>query len=93
MDPARPGTGLEITAWTDDTPPLDLEVMAVRHTRHPVWGVQFHPEALRTDGGHRLLANFLTLGRGEPASDIADLSLRTSELDRHLRPPTAHDGG
>ena len=37
------------------------EVQAVRHRRHPVWGVQFHPESILTEGGKRLLQNFLTL--------------------------------
>jgi anthranilate synthase/aminodeoxychorismate synthase-like glutamine amidotransferase len=37
------------------------EIHAVRHQRFPVWGVQFHPESVLTDGGKRLLANFLRL--------------------------------
>jgi anthranilate synthase component 2 len=45
---------LEVTAWSDD----DL-VMAVRHRRHPVEGVQFHPESIGTPAGHHLLGNFL----------------------------------
>lgn len=36
-------------------------VMAVSHRRHPLFGVQFHPESVMTDGGHRLLANFLSI--------------------------------
>jgi para-aminobenzoate synthetase component 2 len=34
-------------------------VMAVRHAELPVHGVQFHPESVLTEGGHRLLANWL----------------------------------
>jgi para-aminobenzoate synthetase component 2 len=34
--------------------------MALRHRRHPVEGVQFHPESILTDGGHQLLGNWLT---------------------------------
>lgn len=34
-------------------------VQAVRHVRHPVAGVQFHPESIMTAEGKRLLANFL----------------------------------
>ena len=53
--------GLRITAWT-----AKGDVMAIEHESDPVWGVQFHPEAIMTEGGHRLLANFLALGRGVP---------------------------
>ena len=35
-------------------------VMAIRHRELPVEGVQFHPESVLTDAGHRLLANWLT---------------------------------
>ncbi len=37
------------------------EVQAMRHRTHPVWGVQFHPESLFSDGGLRLLENFLKI--------------------------------
>lgn len=47
-------------AWTSDG-----TLMALRHRSFPVWGVQFHPEAVLTTAGHALLANFLALGRGE----------------------------
>ena len=36
-------------------------IMAVRHTELPLHGVQFHPESVLTQGGHRLLANWLVL--------------------------------
>jgi anthranilate synthase component 2 len=45
---------LEITAESDDG-----EIMGVRHRELAVEGVQFHPEAILTDKGHELLANFL----------------------------------
>jgi anthranilate synthase/aminodeoxychorismate synthase-like glutamine amidotransferase len=47
---------LEVKGWTEDG-----EVMAIRHREHPVWGVQFHPESILTEGGHHLLSNFLRL--------------------------------
>ena len=35
------------------------ELMAVRHTSRPLYGVQFHPESVLSEHGHALLANFL----------------------------------
>jgi anthranilate synthase component 2 len=49
---------LEVTAWTQDG-----EIMGVRHREVAVEGVQFHPESIRTEHGHRLLENFLEQGR------------------------------
>ena len=48
---------LEVTATSDDG-----EIMGVRHRRYAVEGVQFHPEAILTEHGKRLLANFLKDG-------------------------------
>ena len=45
---------LEVTAWTDDG-----EIMGVRHRELSVEGVQFHPESILSEHGHRLLKNFL----------------------------------
>jgi anthranilate synthase component 2 len=39
----------------------DGSVMGLRHTTLPIHGVQFHPESIATEHGHRLLANFMTL--------------------------------
>jgi anthranilate synthase component II len=39
------------------------EIHAMRHRTHPVWGVQFHPESVLTEGGKRILQNFLELAR------------------------------
>jgi anthranilate synthase/aminodeoxychorismate synthase-like glutamine amidotransferase len=49
---------LEVLATASDAPE---EIHAMRHREHPVWGVQFHPESILTEGGKRLLANFLAL--------------------------------
>ncbi len=45
---------LVVTATSDDG-----EIMGVRHRRYAVEGVQFHPEAILTEHGKRLLGNFL----------------------------------
>lgn len=47
---------LEITAWAEED-----EIMGVRHTELPVYGVQFHPESILTANGKKLLQNFLDM--------------------------------
>ena len=47
---------LQVTARTEAG-----VIMAARHRDLPVEGVQFHPESVLTEGGHRMLANWLTL--------------------------------
>jgi para-aminobenzoate synthetase component 2 len=42
-------------------------VMALQHRELPLYGVQFHPESVLTQGGHRLLANWLAVC-GDPAA-------------------------
>jgi para-aminobenzoate synthetase component 2 len=54
LDPATVPDELEVTGST----PSGV-VMAVRHRELPLEGVQFHPESVLTEGGHRLLANWL----------------------------------
>jgi para-aminobenzoate synthetase component II len=49
-------------------------VMAMRHRELPVEGVQFHPESVLTDGGHRMLANWLKVcGFEVPETTVAAL--------------------
>ena len=47
---------LEITAET-----AEGEIMGLRHKQHAVFGVQFHPESIATEGGMKILQNFLSL--------------------------------
>src|SRR6185369_14164158 len=55
-----------------ETMPADLEITAtsadgviqgVMHKKHPVHGVQFHPESIASENGHALLLNFLKIAR------------------------------
>jgi len=60
---------LVVTARTDGG-----VIMGVRHRRYPIEGVQFHPESVLTQGGHRLLANWLAAcGDAGAASLVAPL--------------------
>ena len=64
---------LEVTAWSSDRP-RGQEIMAMQHREHPLYGVQFHPESIATEGGKGLLANFLRLAaawRTDRAAAIA----------------------
>jgi anthranilate synthase component 2 len=45
---------LEVTAWTEDG-----EIMGLKHKTLDVEGVQFHPESILTEHGHKMLENFL----------------------------------
>lgn len=49
---------LEVTAWVENG-----EIMGMRHRSLPVWGVQFHPESILTEGGMDILRNFLEMSK------------------------------
>jgi para-aminobenzoate synthetase component II len=62
-----------------DTVPDELEVtartrngiiMGIRHREYPVHGVQFHPESILTEGGHRMLANWLGYCGAAPQENL-----------------------
>ena len=45
---------LEVTAWL-----ADGTIMGLRHRTRPIEGVQFHPESIRSEHGHKMLKSFL----------------------------------
>ena len=70
---------LEVTARTDSG-----VVMGLRHRDLPVEGVQFHPESVLTEGGHQMLANWLTAcGDSHALALVPDLA---AQLDRQRVP-------
>ncbi|MFF0090673.1 aminodeoxychorismate synthase component I [Streptomyces canus] len=67
---------LEATAWSEDG-----VLMGLRHRSRPLWGVQFHPESVLTDYGHRMLVNFRNL--------TAERARRTRTKNTAVPPPEA----
>jgi para-aminobenzoate synthetase component II len=74
-----PGTlpaELEVTGRTDGG-----VIMALRHRELPLHGVQFHPESVLTEGGHRLLANWMgAAGHPVPEPVVAALGAETAAV-------------
>jgi len=74
VDESTVPPALEVTARAEDG-----TVMGLRHREWPVEGVQFHPESILTEGGHRMVANWL-VACGQPgaleAVDVAAARLR-----------------
>ena len=58
-DPSTIPSCLKVIATADDG-----EIMAVKHTDYPVYGLQFHPESVMTPSGKTILANFLKIAEG-----------------------------
>ncbi|MFO7587067.1 MAG: aminodeoxychorismate/anthranilate synthase component II [Gemmatimonadota bacterium] len=84
VDPNGLPPDLLPTAWTEDG-----ILMAVRHRTAPLWGVQFHPEAVLTEAGHALLANFLALGRGTVPPGPAGVPSGVERPPAAVEPPVA----
>ena len=56
--PATLSDELKVTAQSEDG-----QIMAVKHKKYPVWGLQFHPESIMTDEGKKMIQNFLEAPR------------------------------
>ncbi|CQD03222.1 para-aminobenzoate synthase component II [Mycolicibacterium conceptionense] len=78
-----------------ETVPDELEVigqtdggviMAVRHRELPIHGVQFHPESILTEGGHRMLANWLGVCGAAP--EEAQVAALEAEVARAVAAAT-----
>ena len=61
--------------------------MGVRHAELPIHGVQFHPESILTEGGHRMLANWLAYCGAAP--DDALVRRLENEVADAVRPHSA----
>lgn len=57
VDPDSVPDEIVVTAWTQG----DHIVQGIRHRDLPLYAVQFHPESVMTEGGYRLLANWLAV--------------------------------
>lgn len=53
---------LRACAWVRGNDGVRGELMAVRHASLPLFGVQFHPESVASQGGEQMLARFLSMG-------------------------------
>jgi len=59
-------SALEVTSRTDGG-----VIMGVRHTELPIFGVQFHPESVLTEGGYRMVGNWLAVAGLPEAAEAA----------------------
>ncbi len=90
---AREGlpTALEITAESPDGEIMGLRHRGVEPGSAQVVGVQFHPEAVLTEGGHALLANFLALDAVSPTRTETAVSTAASRSTAPLGSPAGTD--
>jgi para-aminobenzoate synthetase component 2 len=75
--PATIPAELEVTGRTETG-----VVMAMRHRSLPIEGVQFHPESVLTQGGHRMLANWLAACGDTRALELAPALVEQTETRR-----------
>jgi len=60
VDESTLPNSFEISAWSLDPEGNKEEIMAMQHKELPIYSVQFHPESILTEQGHKLLQNFLS---------------------------------
>ncbi len=70
--------GFEVLATSQSSP-----FAAVRHSERPIWGVQFHPEVVHTEGGGQMLRNFVNDICGCGASWTMDAFIEQTVSDVH----------
>ncbi len=56
IEPSSLPDELIASAYSDDK-----VIQAIYHKKYPLWGVQFHPESIRTEYGHEIIENFIQL--------------------------------
>lgn len=82
VDPTSLPESLEVSATSsDDT------IMALQHRNSPVYGLQFHPEAILTQHGFQLLGNFLKLAGLNPPENISELTAAEQSHSQDAPPP------
>ena len=77
---------LKLAAWSSDGVP-----MAVRHLRHPQFGVQFHPESISAENGERLVRNFLRIAASSGRAKSGSSSTRRNWHAPTRKRPTQTD--
>lgn len=85
VDPAAVPAGLRVTARDDEG-----TIMAIEHDADALYGVQFHPEAILTRHGFRLLANFLERAGIDHPPALPELL--DADVARQATEPPAADG-
>ena len=62
IEPKSLPSCLEVTATSDDG-----VIQGISHKELPIYGVQFHPESIASEHGHRLIQNFLNIAKARPS--------------------------
>jgi anthranilate synthase/aminodeoxychorismate synthase-like glutamine amidotransferase len=65
---------------------IDQQIMAVEHSQHPTFGIQFHPESVLSPQGYRVLSNFLTVAGRKACTELPASDLGTAISSQTLFP-------